>query len=205
VGKKTIRTDVEVGSCYNQANECLGRCGAGCADNPANPTYVQRITQDCLNHDVCNRDLGTTLGQCSDEFAAAADDFLFGEDCGSLTGRWIATVVGEPAKLRFSQDTDTLRGKASVPQQCDVKYRLSGQRANRGVFSFKLRTRASRCCTSATVHAEMVDSCDTATGQITWSGNCEGSSAITLQREDAGAAPASAGLLSASRRSKPAD
>ena len=55
---------------------CKGRCGAGCPWF-ADPAY----TQDCLNHDACAGEEGQQLGVCSDEWNAAADDFLFAPDC----------------------------------------------------------------------------------------------------------------------------
>jgi hypothetical protein len=75
---------VVVGPCAS--GECLGRCGTGCAANPGNPAEVQRYTQECLNHDVCNRATNPwdPLGlfpPCSDEFAAAAEGYFFAPDC----------------------------------------------------------------------------------------------------------------------------
>jgi hypothetical protein len=75
---------VVVGPCAS--GECLGRCGTGCASNPGNPAEVQRYTQECLNHDVCNRATNPRdpLGlfpPCSDEFAAAAAGYFFAPDC----------------------------------------------------------------------------------------------------------------------------
>lgn len=56
------------------ASSCAGRCGAGCgvADG------VGAWYQDCLDHDVCNRDHNSQLGACGDEFNEAADDYAFG-------------------------------------------------------------------------------------------------------------------------------
>jgi hypothetical protein len=75
---------VVIGSCA--ANECLGRCGTGCASNPGNPAEVQRYTQECLNHDACNRATNPwdPLGlfpPCNDEWAAAAEGYFFAPDC----------------------------------------------------------------------------------------------------------------------------
>jgi hypothetical protein len=75
---------VVVGPCG--ANECLGRCGTGCTANPGNPADVSRYTQECLNHDVCNRETNPwdPLGvfpPCRDEFAAAAEGYFFAPDC----------------------------------------------------------------------------------------------------------------------------
>jgi hypothetical protein len=73
-----------LGACAG--NECLGRCGTGCASNLGNPAEVQRYTQECLNHDACNRATNAwdPLGlypPCSDEFAAAVEGYFFAPDC----------------------------------------------------------------------------------------------------------------------------
>lgn len=53
---------------------CPGRCGPGCgvADG------VGAWYQDCLDHDICNRDHNSQLGACGDEWTEAADDYAFG-------------------------------------------------------------------------------------------------------------------------------
>jgi hypothetical protein len=89
VAQYTIQREVQeelvvVGSCAS--NECLGRCGTGCASTPGNPAEVQRYTQECLNHDVCNRathprDPLGLFPPCSGEFAAAANGYFFAPDC----------------------------------------------------------------------------------------------------------------------------
>lgn len=73
-----------LGACA--ANECLGRCGTGCAANPDNPAATNRYTQECLNHDACNRATNAwdPLGlfpPCSDEFQVAAEGYFFAPDC----------------------------------------------------------------------------------------------------------------------------
>lgn len=55
---------------------CAGRCGAGC------PMFGDgQYTQDCLNHDACADVEGEQLGNCSDEWVSASDDFWFSPDC----------------------------------------------------------------------------------------------------------------------------
>lgn len=58
---------------------CLGRCGSGC---PGVFTLASAWTKDCLDHDQCGRVLGGSTNpfdrNCGDEYAQAADDFLFG-------------------------------------------------------------------------------------------------------------------------------
>lgn len=56
------------------ASSCAGRCGAGCGVGDG----VGAWYQDCLDHDVCNRDHNSQLGACGDEWTEAADDYAFG-------------------------------------------------------------------------------------------------------------------------------
>ncbi|HEY1136354.1 MAG TPA: hypothetical protein VGE64_02565 [Xanthomonadaceae bacterium] len=56
------------------ASSCPGRCGAGCGVADGMGAWYQ----DCLDHDVCNRDHNSQLGGCGDEWTEAADDYAFG-------------------------------------------------------------------------------------------------------------------------------
>lgn len=56
------------------SSSCNGRCGAGCGVADGLGAWYQ----DCLDHDVCNRDHNSQLGACGDEFTEAADDYAFG-------------------------------------------------------------------------------------------------------------------------------
>lgn len=56
------------------SNSCAGRCGAGCGAADGLGAWYQ----DCLDHDVCNRDHNSQLGGCGDEWTEAADDYAFG-------------------------------------------------------------------------------------------------------------------------------
>lgn len=60
-------------------DRCLGRCGSGC---PGIFTLASAWTKDCLDHDQCGRVLGGSTNpfdsNCGDEYAQAADDYLFG-------------------------------------------------------------------------------------------------------------------------------
>lgn len=58
---------------------CMGKCGPGCA--PDGLWYQGQYTQQCLNHDACAVFTGDNMGDCSDEFWAAADGFLNGPSC----------------------------------------------------------------------------------------------------------------------------
>lgn len=56
------------------ASDCPGRCGAGCGVGDGLGAWYQ----DCLDHDICNRDHNSQLGACGDEWTEAADDYAFG-------------------------------------------------------------------------------------------------------------------------------
>lgn len=56
------------------ASSCPGRCGAGCGVGDGLGAWYQ----DCLDHDICNRDHNSQLGACGDEWTEAADDYAFG-------------------------------------------------------------------------------------------------------------------------------
>ena len=61
------------------ATRCKGRCGTGCYQvlqwNP------NQYTQECLSHDVCNRDMGSMMGPCADSFWKAYDGYMNAPDC----------------------------------------------------------------------------------------------------------------------------
>ncbi|TXH67750.1 MAG: hypothetical protein E6Q88_10400 [Lysobacteraceae bacterium] len=56
------------------SSSCNGRCGAGCGVGDGLGAWYQ----DCLDHDVCNRDHNSQLCACGDEWTEAADDYAFG-------------------------------------------------------------------------------------------------------------------------------
>ncbi|TXI51265.1 MAG: hypothetical protein E6Q50_00890 [Lysobacter sp.] len=56
------------------ASSCPGRCGAGCGAADGLGAWYQ----DCLDHDICNRDHNSQLGGCGDEWTEAADDYALG-------------------------------------------------------------------------------------------------------------------------------
>lgn len=56
------------------ASSCPGRCGAGCGVADGLGAWYQ----DCLDHDICNRDHNSQLGGCGDEWTEAADDYALG-------------------------------------------------------------------------------------------------------------------------------
>ncbi len=86
-GGETVTVQAVVGPCgVDDANECLGRCGAGCQPNPGDPAAVQRFTQECFNHDLCTRATGQILGPCHEEFVAASPGYFYAPDCAAITG-----------------------------------------------------------------------------------------------------------------------
>ena len=58
---------------------CMGKCGVGCA--PDGLWYQGQYTQECLNHDACATFTKDNMGDCQDEFWAAAGGFLNGPSC----------------------------------------------------------------------------------------------------------------------------
>ncbi|MGH6857932.1 MAG: hypothetical protein ACRECP_09940 [Methylocella sp.] len=90
LGKKFYYKTVLVGPiCYK--DPALGRCGRG-----GGPDFiigwVQRFTQECLNHDECCEVSGKSPPVCGMEcaaaFDAAEDGFLHAPDCGDTGGNW---------------------------------------------------------------------------------------------------------------------
>ncbi len=72
----------------NPASACLGRCGVGCVQSEPQ-SRKRQYTQQCYAHDLCTGFFGTVLGQCSDEFAAASDDYLNAPNCSFyVVGKW---------------------------------------------------------------------------------------------------------------------
>ncbi len=58
---------------------CLGRCGTGCMQAFQKKKY--QYTQECFDHDLCTRTVGTILGECKDEFWTASDGYRNAENC----------------------------------------------------------------------------------------------------------------------------
>lgn len=73
-GKGQVSGEAIVGS---KTDRCPGRCGGGCGMFLGRSQY----TQECFNHDVCNRTLNSQLGPCEDEFWAASQGFLTAPNC----------------------------------------------------------------------------------------------------------------------------
>jgi len=167
---KTYTEEAKGLGCYTPANECLGRCGAGCGDNPfGNPAAVQRITQECLNHDLCARAYGDSFGECEDEWNAAADGYLFAPDCASLTGTW---RNGKGAAMRLTQNEDEEVSGRIDTRSGACRYRISeGEHAGRNFeLLAKLVDSTARCCPRLTYRGVIRRSCDRA--RVEWTNAC---------------------------------
>jgi hypothetical protein len=165
--------------CYTKGNECLGRCGDGCGDELEDPPAVQRITQECLNHDLCARDTGDILGACSDEFEAAADGFFFAPDCGSLTGTW---KDGQGRAMRLNQDEDQDVAGRLTTNSGECAYRIqAGEHTGR---KFELSARrigdTPGCCRRLIYNGTIRRSCDKA--QVEWKDSCGDEDTTSFRR-----------------------
>ena len=170
LGGQRVSTRVAVGPCYNEANECLGRCGRGCRSTTvaghSNPSTVQRFTQDCLNHDLCVQRTGGNLGPCSDELLAAADDFLLAPDCASLTGRWTDNL---DEVWRLEQRADlSVRGTVTLPR-CG-RLAVRGRHEGPHVALTATRAASTAGCPTRLSYAGRLNSCDAARGAVTAQG-----------------------------------
>lgn len=170
-----------VGPCYfkpSQGDACLGRCGPGCGI-PPNPT-IQIFAQDCFNHDLCTGETGTILGECADEWRAAADDFLFGRDCGNLQGTW-----RDVSNYRFflrQTNVERLSGRiegAGSEAHCDP-WSVSGTHQGSQIkITGRDLFQEPRCCTSFTLTGK-ASSCTRVSG--TWTNVCGRQGTFTLNR-----------------------
>lgn len=202
-GKKEqqLEETVQVGPCYNESNECLGRCGPGCAAPP--DSTIQRFAQDCLNHDLCRRATGRNFGPCGDEWRAAADDFLFASDCGNVTDVW-NDDFGFIWNLNQSDTTVIpVSGSVDVPvPQCGT-WSVLGTHVGADVSLTATNPPPIEegCCTAFT-YTGPLNSCKTANG--TWTNACELSGEWGMSREGAiQPIPSPEGVTPAS--SKPGD
>lgn len=177
---RTYREKVQIGPCYSQPTECMGRCGPGC-DTPPDRT-IQRFTQDCLNHDLCTRRTGDILGECSDEWTAAGDDFFFGTDCGALNGTWVDNFS---YRYRLSQGsvgiiTGNVDG-AGTESHCET-WAVTGTHNGTNISLTARRLFQPRgCCTSFTFTGK-ANGCNKAGG--TWTNACNRSGTWTLTRRN---------------------
>ncbi len=76
VGNNNLNVRAVVGS---PRSGCRGRCGTQCEQWGQH--RKNQYTQECFDHDACRDITGTNLGECSDEFWAAAPGYTWAEDC----------------------------------------------------------------------------------------------------------------------------
>jgi hypothetical protein len=172
LGSRRISRTVVVGSCYNAASECLGRCGRGCRSTEvagyANPDTVQRFTQDCLDHDLCVQRTGDNLGECLDELLDAVDDFLRAPDCGSLDGAWTDSLA---AVWDLDQRDDfSVRGTVTLPR-CG-RLAVTGRHQGASVaLTAATSARPPAGCPARIAYAGRLASCDAASGTFAAGGD----------------------------------
>lgn len=177
----TSYTDEVAGlGCYTSGNECLGRCGAGCGDNPfGNPAAVQRITQECLNHDLCAGAYGNSLGECQDEWNAAADGYLYAPDCASLTGTW---RNGKGKVMRLTQDSEEVSGRISTASG-SCRYEISAGDHTGKTFKLSAKRIESTpgCCPRLTYRGSVGRSCEKT--RVEWTDSCNADGSISFARD----------------------
>lgn len=186
-GTYTVEEDkhtetAQVGPCYfrpAQGNHCLGRCGPGCGA-PPEPTF-QQFAQDCFNHDLCTGFTGTILGECADEWGAAADDFLFASDCADLDGRWLDNFKYQ---YSFSQGghnvSGSVKGRGAGNVECRT-WSITGTH-NDDQVNFKASNIFQRqgCCSSFTMSGK-AQSCSKIAGS--WTNACGARGTFTMNRQ----------------------
>jgi hypothetical protein len=160
---QTFTTNVTGLGCYTAVNQCLGRCGPGCGT-------VQRITRECLNHDLCRRETGLNQGPCGDEWLAAGDSLLFAPDCASLTGTW-DDIYGIVTRLTQGS-VETLSGRATnVPDNCPMyRIRNGTHRGANFEFTASLVDPEPACCMAYTYRGTIGRSCNRAS--VAWTNSC---------------------------------
>ncbi len=179
VDGKNFSETAQVGPCYSQSNECLGRCGPGCSSPP--DATIQVFAQDCLNHDFCTRRTGTILGECSDEWAAASDDFLFGKDCGDLDGKWVDSYS---YKWNISQAASGLVVGKTDSTKCSTRS-VNGRHSGAQVtLTARLKKPKTGCCRAFT-YTGKAQSCNMASGS--WENECGLEGTWTLVRSGSSA------------------
>jgi hypothetical protein len=183
-GSQTFSRNFKVGPCYNEQNQCMGRCGRGCSSQEVagtgSPNFVQRFTQECLDHDYCARAQGLTAAACNDELAAVLDDFVFAKDCGSLTGHWNRTFhvpVSNPPYMDIRQnESGLLSGTKTWPNETCGEYLITaGRHQSKGNFSMTIKSLNANpeCCDIGRIVGVLKD-CNRLEATNTWGGNCKG-------------------------------
>lgn len=172
IGRRVITEGAVCGPCGS--GPCLGRCGPGCGAPPN--TAVQAFTQECLNHDLCAGATGRNLGECADEWRAAAPGFLFATDCARLTGTW-RDNFGYVWTL--SEGSDRLILGSVNTGRCGT-WNVSGRRSSfRTTLTARIRRRQTGCATSFTYNGN--HHCNTGSGTWTNSAGRRGTWTMTRQ------------------------
>lgn len=167
---------VLVGPCYNQGNQCFGRCGIGCG--VLGSKLVQQFAQDCLDHDLCRLRTGANVtAPCGDEFDEAADDFFAAPDCGSMKGSWVDNY-NYSWKLR-QESSGIVSGTVKLPECGDYTVRGNHRDSRINITASRLFPREN-CCRSFTYKGSF-NGC----GQIpgTWTNACRGNGSFSLSRQ----------------------
>jgi hypothetical protein len=183
VDGKSRKRKVEVGPCYNRDNDCQGRCGAGCNASEVlgdgNPRAIQRFTQACLNHDMCDEATGDVLGECTDEFFAAADDFFHAKDCAAMSGPW---VDGNGLTWHLKQNNDRkLGGYVDVPS-CG-RFDVTGHHRSGSHYLLRAKPKNQQagCCSNISYEGTLAN-CDNSTFKA--DSNCDFVGNSTLDRRN---------------------
>jgi hypothetical protein len=147
--------ETPVVDCFSEAPvpavlACPGRCGEGCGDSEGQPRHVQKLTQACLNHDICVHDLGKDHPECRNEQRKTAWDNFFATDCAELTGQWYEATLDGPGYWSFKQNGAALVGvtqPATHDPRCR-KWLIEGTREASKQFLLRLTSKSehARCC-----------------------------------------------------------
>lgn len=172
VGQSTFSETAQLGPCYSEPNQCLGRCGAGCGGAPG--AAIQRFTQECFNHDLCTRKTGHILFDCADEFNAATNGFFFAPDCGTLQGSWQDNY----GFLWTLQQSSKVRGQVKTVD-C-LTWAVTGTHIGANIsLQAKNPRELANCCKSFSYTGKASD-CNTASGN--WVNACGGAGQWSLAR-----------------------
>ncbi|MGH6847224.1 MAG: hypothetical protein ACREC0_07250 [Methylocella sp.] len=173
LGKKFHYETVLVGPfCYK--DPARGRCGRGGGPDPG-IGFVQRFTQECLNHDVCCDTSGKPPPVCGMEcaatFDAAEDGFFDAPDCGTTAGNWTDdsgfTYVFTGGDSRG--DPEAFTGTVNFNNRCDVAWNVTGTRTGRNISFTETNPSGEDLCVGIYNFTGAYNNCNTANG--TWTGS----------------------------------
>jgi len=100
-------------------SDCLGRCGIACLQFEFGGQFLtpaRAYTQGCFDHDLCAGFTGDSLGNCSDEFVIASDDYLLAPNCvADITGTWeVIAYLNENQVRNVFHETVEFRGNGTL-------------------------------------------------------------------------------------------